>query len=303
VKKTWRLGTRGSALAVAQSQLVADALAARSGDRVELVRITTRGDQIVDRPLGEVGGKGLFTKELESSLLAGEIDLAVHSLKDLPSEQPEGLVLAAVPKRVDARDVLVGSTLAGLREGAVVGTGSARRRMQLHALRPDLDIRDVRGNVDTRIDKQRSGAFDAVVLAAAGLIRLGRRSDITEALSVDQMVPAPGQGVLGIQCKEEAWALRELLHKLGDEETGWAVEAERAFLAELGGGCSVPVGCHASFERHGRLELRAFHGRDDGVWVSERGRCAPQDAAAAGRELARHLVERLKHQPPRKAGD
>jgi hydroxymethylbilane synthase len=291
--RMWRLGTRGSALAVAQSQIVADALEAVSGDRVELVRISTRGDQITDRPLAQVGGKGLFTKELELALLDGQVDLAVHSMKDMPSDQPDGLVIAAVPEREDPRDVLIGSTLADLRHGAVVGTGSARRRMQLLALRPDLELRDLRGNVDTRVLKQREGRYDAIVLAAAGLARLGRSGDVTEALSVEQMVPAAGQGALALQCREDREEIRELLGRLGDWESEVAVGAERAFMVALHGGCSVPAACHAWVTPDGMVEMLGFFGADDGRWAVERGRWTSSEVVQAGAAMGGRLGEKV----------
>lgn len=196
-----KLGTRGSLLATTQSGLVAADLTRLTGVEVELVIVKTRGDAVQDRPLAQVGGKGLFTKELEDALLAGEIDFAVHSMKDMPSDMPEGLVIASVPPREDPRDALVGAALADLPPGAVVGTGSVRRALQLRATRPDLEVRGIRGNVDTRIDKQRRGEYAAIVLALAGLTRLGRAGDATAVLSVDEMVPAVGQGALAVQAR------------------------------------------------------------------------------------------------------
>ncbi len=198
-----RLGTRGSLLARTQSQHVADAIAAATGRQVELIIITTRGDQIRDRPLQQVGGKGLFTKEIEDAMLSHEIDLAVHSMKDMPTESPSGLTITAVPERVDPRDALVGATLDELARGAVVGTGSVRRAMQLRALRPDLEIRGIRGNVDTRIRKQRDGDYHAIVLAIAGLTRLRRTGEVAEAFGVSIMIPAVGQGALAVQCRSD----------------------------------------------------------------------------------------------------
>jgi hydroxymethylbilane synthase len=296
--RTWRLGTRGSLLARTQSGHVAALIEAATGDRVELVIVRTRGDAVQDRPLAAVGGKGLFTKELEEGLLGGEIDLAVHSLKDLPSENPPGLVVAGLPPREDPRDVLVGSTLADLRRGAVVGTGSARRAMQLLALRPDLEIRGLRGNVDTRIAKQRAGDYDAIVLAAAGITRIGRAADITDALDVDHVVPAVGQGTLAVQCREDDAALRAILERLSDRAAVAETALERAFLEALGGGCSVPAACHARLVDD-RLEVRAFLGRDDGASVRDRGACDTVDGPAYGAALALRLKTELTALPPR----
>ncbi|MCB9665500.1 MAG: hydroxymethylbilane synthase [Alphaproteobacteria bacterium] len=294
----WRLGTRGSALARAQSEDVAARLRRVSGRDVELVVISTRGDRITDRPLPEVGGKGLFTLELEEGLRDGSLDLAVHSLKDLPSEPVPGLVIAAVPEREDPRDVLVGATLAGLPSGARVGTGSARRALQLRVARPDLVPVPIRGNVETRLRKQVDGEVDAVVLAAAGLARLGLSDRVTAYLDVDRCVPAVGQGALGVQCRASDGVLRAALAELVDPDAVDEVALERAFLEALGGGCSVPVACHAHVEGE-RLRVRAFVGRADGAWVSEAGVCDRGEARRVGRELAQRLTERLARQPPR----
>lgn len=300
--RTWRLGTRGSDLAVTQSQTVADALQALTGERVELVIIKTKGDAIRDRPLSQVGGKGVFTKEIEDAMLAHEVDLAVHSMKDMPTEDPPGLVIAGVPERADPHDALVGSTLAALPAGAVVGTGSARRAMQVQAARPDVEVRGIRGNVETRIRKMRDGDYDAVVLAAAGLARLGLLDQADEILTVKQMVPAVGQGALAVQCRADDAVLRGHLEALTHGETWVAVQAERAFLRELEGGCSVPAACHAVID-DGRLRLWSFFGRDDGAWVGESGIAEVEHPASAGRELARRLKERLARQPGRAADE
>jgi hydroxymethylbilane synthase len=240
-----RLGTRGSLLATTQSGIVADDLRRRTGAEIELVIVKTRGDQVQDRPLAQVGGKGLFTKELEDALLAGEIDFAVHSMKDMPTESPAGLVIASVPEREDPRDALVGARLADLPPGAVVGTGSVRRALQLRAARPDLEVRGIRGNVDTRIEKQRRGEYTAIVLALAGLSRLGRAADATAILSVDEMVPAVGQGALAVQARKDDDRVLQVLEAVHHADTGICVAAERAFLHAISGGCSAPAACHA----------------------------------------------------------
>jgi hydroxymethylbilane synthase len=280
------LGTRGSKLALAQSGHVAKALEELHGIPVRLQVFKTRGDLIQDRPLPEVGGKGLFTAELEAALLEGSIHLAVHSLKDLPTEDAEGLVLAAHPPREDPRDALVGSTLEDLAQGAVVGTGSARRAAQLQALRPDLDIRGIRGNVDTRIAKMRAGDYDAVVLACAGLSRLGL--EWTQALDIHACVPATGQGALGVQCAANSPA-RALIEALDDPETRMRVEAERAFLEMLGGGCSIPAGCHAWLEGE-ELFAVAMLADPDGRIFRLAARGEPEDAAEMGAGLAEQLA-------------
>jgi len=299
VGEVWRLGTRGSALARTQSGHVAQALTALTGVPVELVVIRTRGDAITDRPLPQVGGKGLFTKEIEDALLDGAVDLAVHSYKDLPSSSPPGLVVAGLPPREDPRDALVGATLAALPEGAVVGTGSARRRLQLLAARPDLDVVDVRGNVDTRVRKVRDGGLHAVVLAAAGLARLGRAHDVDEALPVETMVPAVAQGVLAVQAREDDDVLRAALARLTDPDTAVCVALERAFLATLGGGCSVPAACHAWIDGDA-VAYAAFLGREDGAAVVERGRALRSEVEPVGADLGLRLGRALAaHPPPR----
>jgi hydroxymethylbilane synthase len=245
------LGTRASALARAQTERVVELLAAAwPGIACEARPIVTRGDrtQSSGEPLPEIGGKGLFTAELENALRAGHIDLAVHSLKDLPTEEPVGIVLGAVCLREDVRDCLVardGLALAELPAGAVVGTSSLRRAAQLRALRPDLEVRSIRGNVDTRVRKVREGEFDAVVLAAAGILRLGLADAVTEWLSGETMLPAPGQGALAVQCRADDERVLALLAPIDDLSTRAAATAERAFLRQLGAGCTAPVAAYA----------------------------------------------------------
>ncbi len=243
---TLRIGTRGSALALRQSEWVASELRRLNpGLEVALAVIKTRGDQIIDRPLTEVGGKGLFVKEIESALLAGDVDLAVHSLKDVPTETPEGLALIAFPPREDPRDVLVcrdASGLADLPPGAQVATSSLRRMAQLKHVRPDLAFVPIRGNVDTRLRKLREGEADAVVLAGAGLVRLGLAEVITEWLSTDLSVPAAGQGILCLEGRaDDAWT-RALVAPLDSPASRTCAEAERAVVAALEGGCEIPLG-------------------------------------------------------------
>jgi hydroxymethylbilane synthase len=241
-----RLGTRRSALALAQSQPVADALAAATGRPVELVEITTRGD-VTAEPLARIGGTGVFVSALRDAVLAGEVDLAVHSYKDLPTAPATGLTVAAVPLREDPRDVLIaadGRKLADLRQGATVGTGSPRRAAQLLAFRPDLNVTPVRGNVDTRIRLVMSGDVDAVVLARAGLARLGRLDEATQVLEIDEMLPAPAQGALAVECRPDT-ELAASIAMLDDPHSRAAVDAERSLLATLEAGCSAPVGAYA----------------------------------------------------------
>jgi hydroxymethylbilane synthase len=248
------LGTRGSMLARWQTRHICELLqVAHHGLEVEIEIIHTSGDQMLDLPLPQIGGKGVFTEELEAALYKRSIDIAVHSLKDLPTEAPHGLTIGAIPLRAAPADVLVsrhGYTLETLPEGAAVGTSSQRRKAQLLYKRPDLQIIDVRGNITTRIRKalDANGAYDAVVLAQAGLERLGYAAETGRVIPFDEMLPAPGQGALGVQCRDEI----EWLHLLADlnhRETWLAVTAERAFLKGLGGGCSLPIAAYAQFER------------------------------------------------------
>jgi hydroxymethylbilane synthase len=237
------IGSRGSQLALWQAQFVAAHLQRRGvTTRIEIIRTT--GDHLQTASLVQAGGKGLFTKEIEEALLAGAIDVAVHSLKDLPTEGREDLAIAATPEREDPRDAIVGSALMNVPHGAPVGTSSGRRAAQLRLLRPDLRIQPIRGNIDTRLRKLKEGQYDAVVLAAAGLRRLGLAHEISEVLSPQQMCPAPGQGALAIQTRRDDPA-REICAQFNDEPTSQAVTCERAILAALGGGCQLPVGAFA----------------------------------------------------------
>ncbi|MCK6461051.1 MAG: hydroxymethylbilane synthase [Planctomycetes bacterium] len=281
------LGTRGSQLARAQSTLIADLLRGR-GHEVRLELITTRGDKETERPVPELGGKGLFTLELEEALREGRIDLAVHSLKDLPTEDAPGLVVAAVPPREDWHDALVsqGRGLMELPAGARVGTASLRRKALLLRCRPDLHVVALRGNVDTRLKRVQEGAVDAIVLAAAGLRRLGRKDAITELLD---FLPAPAQGALAIQACGDRMDVVAAVHALHDEGTGRCAHAERELLHVLGGGCSVPVGALCTPEGH-HLKLRAVVAATDGSRVVE-GEGVGGDPGALGAVVAARLKE------------
>jgi len=241
------IGSRGSKLALWQANWVAAELAGM-GHKTRIRIIKTTGDKITDVALSKVGTKGLFTKEIEEALLNGSIDLAVHSLKDMPTDLPDGLTLSAIPKREDPRDAIAGRGLDELPPGAKAGTSSLRRSAQLRALRPDLVIESVRGNVDTRLRKLDEGQYDAIVLAAAGLRRLGLADRIAEALSPRVMVPAVGQGALAIETRLEESDVVAACRNLNDHATSRCVAAERALLASLGGGCQVPIGAHAVVE-------------------------------------------------------
>lgn len=246
--------TRPSKLARWQTQWVINALQnIHPNLECEEKVITTQGDKILDKPLPEIGGKGLFTQELESELLNGNVHCAVHSLKDLPVENPAGLTVGCIPARAEVRDALISRAslrLALLPPNASVGTSSLRRAAQILSLRPDLRIQSLRGNVDTRLRKALNGQYDAIILAGAGLTRLGLDSHVTEWLSLDVMLPAPGQGALAIQCRADDEVTLTLLSKLEDQATRKAVTAERAFLQGLGGGCAVPVAAFAELNSH-----------------------------------------------------
>ncbi len=280
------IASRGSQLALWQAHWVQQQLSALGHQsRIEIIRTT--GDKIIDVPLAQVGGKGLFTKEIEEALLAGRADLAVHSLKDLPTELPAGLVLAATPERQDPRDAIVGKRLADLRAGAKLGTSSLRRAAQLRKLRPDLVIEPVRGNLDTRLRKLDEGHYDAIVLAAAGLKRLGWEARIAEILSPYIVCPAVGQGALGI---ETAVGHTEPCAQLDHAPTRAAVTAERALLAALGGGCQVPIGAYATVA-DGHITLRAVVVSPDGAQlVRDQAEGDAADAEEIGRKLGEALL-------------
>ncbi len=286
------VATRPSALARWQGEAVRRALAGR-GHTVEsnLCVIQTEGDRSLAQPLPEIGGKGLFTVELEQALRRGEVDLAVHSLKDLPIENPAGLCLAAILERNDPRDVLVspdGTDLAGLPARAVVGSSSLRRQAQLLAMRPDLRVESIRGNVETRVSKVDDGCYHAAMMAAAGLIRLGLSGRISEWFSPETVLPAPGQGALAVQCREDDERTKAVLSEIDSRETRLAVEAERAFLDGLGGGCSAPVGAYGQLEG-GRIHLRGLVASIDGTQIVrvEGGGRSPQEL---GRRLAEEAI-------------
>ncbi len=283
------IGSRGSQLALWQARWVEAQLTALGETcRVEIIRTT--GDQITHAPLAKIGGKGLFTKEIEDALLAGAIDVAVHSLKDLPTEMPAGLALAAIPPREDVRDAMVGRTLADLPAGAKVGTSALRRAAQLRARRPDLVIETIRGNLDTRFRKLDEGQFDAVVLAAAGLRRLGWTHRIAELLSEDVICPAVGQGALAIETRAGDGAVARLVARLDDPATRAAVMAERALLRALGGGCQAPIGAYGRIAG-GRLDLCAVIALPDGSRLLRgRRQGAAADAVRTGEDLAAELL-------------
>ena len=290
-----RVGTRGSPLALIQTRLVTDAITAyTAGTQAEVVIVRTEGDRNRQDSLVVLGGRGVFVRDIEDRLLAGEFDLAVHSLKDLPTTQPEGLVLAAIPARGDVRDALVsrgGQPLAELPAGAVVGSSSQRRSAQVLALRPDLDVQSIRGNVETRLRKLDEGLYDAIVLAAAGLERMRLAGRITESFSMDQMLPAVGQGALAIECRADDARTRALLAPLEDGPTRAAVSAERAFLRGLGGGCTLPIGAYAEPAANGSLTLRGLIAQPDGRRIVRGMLSGPvAEAETMGAQLAERLM-------------
>lgn len=294
------IGTRGSKLAVAQAEYVKNCLKEKyPEDDFSLKLIKTKGDLVQDRSLSTIGGKGVFVREIERQLLDGEIQLAVHSMKDMPGEVPKGLVFAKAWSREDPRDVLVlreAHALEELRPGAKIGTGSRRRGIQLKMIRPDLEIVDIRGNVETRLAKMKEQQLDGIVLAAAGLIRLGKSDLVTQYLTPEQMVPAPAQGILGIELRGDRRELLRKVNALSDENTDRILRAERCFVREMGGDCSLPIGAYASLLPEGGISLLAAFGREDSeslLRVQTVGK-EPEEAA----ELA---VQRMKEHSARAA--
>jgi hydroxymethylbilane synthase len=293
-----RIGTRGSPLALAQADAVADALRT-AGAEVEIVPMRTEGDRRASARLADIGGKGLFVREIEEALLAGRVDVAVHSLKDLPAELPDGLELAAFPPREDPRDVLVTSNGARLEElpaGAVIGTSSLRRRAMILAARADLVVAPLRGNVDTRLAKLAAGRCDGVVLAAAGLRRLGLAPAHVRALDVETFVPAVGQGILAVEIRSDDAETRRRVARMDDGETRACAAAERSYLRRLGASCNTPMAAHAVLDRSGerpRLRMTAVVASEDGRRMLRADAAgAPGDAEEIGRGLAELLLER-----------
>lgn len=289
-----RIGSRGSALALTQARLVEAAMRARfpSVD-ISLAVIKTTGDKMAEAPLSQISGKGVFIKEIQEALLSREIDLAVHSLKDLPTEPAEGLRLGAVMEREDPRDCVVsrfGEQLLELPRGAIVGTSSLRRQAQVRAAKKTVRVQDIRGNLDTRLRKVMNGDVDSIIVAYAGVRRLKREDDVSEVLPFDLMLPAPGQGCLGLETRAGDDKVSELVSALNHEPSGRAAEAERAFLSGLGGGCRVPIAAYARLEK-GQFILDGLAISPDGG-QSVRGRLSgpPEQAARLGAELARQLL-------------
>jgi len=289
-----RIGTRGSSLALWQAQAVASMLTeANPGLQIDITIIRTEGDKVLDTSLSIIGGKGVFTKEIEESLLRKEIDIAVHSLKDLPTQLPSGLAIGAVPKRHEPQDVLIarekGTTIESLRQGAVIASGSVRRKAQLLRLRPDIHIIDIRGNVNTRIRKFEESDWDGLLLARAGVERLGLEECISSVIPVEQLLPAVGQGALAIECREDDRATNEIISSINHSESNIAITCERAFLAGLGGGCKTPIAAYARLI-DGQLQLRGRVLSEDGQLCFEGADSGnPSEAAGIGANLAKKM--------------
>ncbi len=285
-----KIGTRKSKLALAQSNWVAEELKRIYPElKIEFVKITTKGDKILDVPLAKVGGKGLFVKEIEEALLRKDIDIAIHSLKDVPTELPEGLEVSIFPKREDFRDVLIskdGKKLKELEKGARVGTSSLRRKAQLMAYRDDICIESLRGNLDTRLKKLDEGLYDAIIVAAAGLNRLGLSGRATEFISPDIILPAIGQGALGIEFRSDDKEIKDILLSIHDEKTATCVRAERAFLLRLEGGCQVPIGALCEFVDEEQICLQ-------GLVADESGQRVIKQSLKASKAEPEVLGERL----------
>ncbi|MEK6715031.1 MAG: hydroxymethylbilane synthase, partial [Candidatus Omnitrophota bacterium] len=286
------IGSRGSKLALIQSGLVKDILKRAYPDlKIEIKVIKTTGDKILDAPLAKIGGKGLFTKEIEEALLRNEIDLAVHSMKDLPTDMPQGLTIGAITKREDACDVLVSYesfTIKTLPKKAKAGTSSLRRRAQLLSIRPDLDTLDLRGNLDTRLKKLENGRYDAIILAYAGIKRLGLKLSMTK-ISFDEMLPQAGQGALGVEIRKDDAEARNLIKILDDNDSRLCIEAERAVLSGLGGGCQVPIGVYANIEDNEIRVKAGVFSLDGKTSIKDEIRGNKKEAEILGKKLADSL--------------
>jgi len=290
------IGTRGSKLALWQANWVKERLEKLYPDlKIEIEKIKTTGDKILDTPLAKIGGKGLFVKEIEEALLSKKIDIAVHSMKDVPTEIPEGLQISAICEREDPRDAFIsidGTLLSSLPKGAQIGTSSLRRIVQLKALRKDLEIKPLRGNVDTRLRKLKEGKFYGIILAMAGIKRMGLESNVTETIPEEIMIPAIGQGAIGIETRFDDDFINEIIKPLNHQETSICVLSERAFLSVIGGGCQVPLACHAKIFKNKKLKIIAMIGDPDGempmIKGSKEGNL--EDAQKLGKELAEELL-------------
>ena len=293
-RKKLIIGTRSSKLALWQANYIGECIRKEYPEvEVSLCHIMTTGDKILDVPLAKIGGKGLFTKELENAMLAGEIDLAVHSLKDMPTELPPGLLLAAITERVDPGDALISPkyhSIDNLPQGAKIGTSSLRRKAQLLQYRPDLRISDLRGNLDTRLKKMDTEELDGIILAVAGLKRLGWEERITQVLPRNICLPAVGQGALAIEARIDDEEVRTMLSFLNHQETRWAVEAERSYLSEVEGGCQIPIGVYGSIEEDVLLLEAAILSVDGTQQIRKTMSASPRDGITLGKNLAQDML-------------
>ncbi|WP_457551383.1 hydroxymethylbilane synthase [Desulfobacula sp.] len=296
MKKNICIGTRGSQLALWQANFIKSEIARLFSDlNVELKIIKTTGDRITDRPLAMVGGKGLFVKEIETALLNNDIDLAVHSMKDMPGELPKGLVIGAIPKRENPFDVLISKDnrlFSDYKKGAKIGTSSLRRASQIKHIRPDLTIVSIRGNLDTRIKKLKAGDYDAIVLAAAGLRRLGQDNEITEYLDETIMIPAAGQGALCIETRENDESIAKVMEKLDHFDTRICVTGERAFLKQVEGSCHIPVACFGKIQNNDVLLTAVVASEDGKELIKEHMICPRNKIKISGRNLAKKILEK-----------
>lgn len=296
IKGILKIGTRGSRLALTQTQLVADRIQKKYPDLdIKIVTIKTTGDKMQDIALVKIGGKGVFVKEIEEALLNGDIHIAVHSMKDVPAELPDELEIAAVPEREDPRDVLVSKDnkkIEELPEGARLGTGSLRRRIQIQQLVPDIEIVPIRGNLDTRIRKIETEDLDGVIVAAAGMRRMGLSGYVSQYIPVEWMIPSAGQGVLGVEVRKDNEEVKNLIAFLNHQDTVIALSAERSFLYHLGGGCQVPIGAYC-LKQKDRLILRGILGRVDGTFIiSDEVRGSCDEAVELGITMAENILTR-----------
>lgn len=268
MSKSIRIGTRGSKLALWQANFVKDSLQKIFPDlKININVIKTSGDRFYDKSLSQIGGKGLFIKEIEEAILGNEVDIAVHSMKDVPVDLPEGLEISVFSEREDARDILISRdnlSFNDLEREAVVGTGSLRRQVQIKRLRVDLRLKELRGNVDTRLKKLADGEYDAIVLASAGVRRLGLENQITQHFSTDEMIPSPGQGIIGIECRVDDEETKMMIGKLNDKSSEISIQAERNFVNILGGDCSLPLGCYCEFKSDSNIDITGFVASVDG---------------------------------------
>lgn len=294
-RKKLTIGTRSSKLALWQAHYIAECIRTQYPEvEVSILHIMTTGDKILDVPLAKIGGKGLFTKELETAMLNREIDLAVHSLKDMPTELPSGLLLAAITERVDPGDALISpkyGSIDNLPQGAKVGTSSLRRKAQLLKYRPDLKISDLRGNLDTRLKKMDTEELDAIILAVAGLKRLGWQDLITQVLPMDICLPAVGQGALAIEARSDDMEVRTMLEFLNHQQTRWAVEGERAYLAEVEGGCQIPIGVYGHIKQELLVLEAAILSVDGKQQLRQTISGQPSEGIQLGRTLAQEMLD------------